>query len=862
MRKKSKKIKENLVDQEDTFFETEEDIWQEQPMNSEQDEPSFKESANNYHSKPSSKEKQSDEYNEAQDDVKYDQNNMDTSNDNDFFSYEYHKDQQKYHKADKKTDKRKSRLSIIGGPGSGKTTYIYALGKQARSTEKIKGWKIGYLTEVFNEFFSDAHVNTKNDWQRTKSGSLKILDMFPMIKGFTKIMVSTFDAAGEDYLKALMESKNVISQKNNNLSELQKEIIHSDGYIFLIDSDLLEYQYKRESIYKDDIPPHDILHNLKQLIINNSSRSTSMIWKRKKIKKPIAFVLTKADLIVDQLEHFRKAKSDGEKVDIQILQEEAETFIKKKFSLLYKFTRDFKNKSFYAISALGEEPDYYRIPDPKQPEKIEVVDRNAALQKENTDIKVKIKVDVPPVCIEEPLIDVLDQIDKTKKKNRIFKFSRILAVLLSILIFYFSIADGLIWLGSKNESPGISKICYQLTDQMSKIYPQWLYERIQNKMKHIWYDLGRKYYKQGDYVNAYSCLKRYFNPNDNSSIHRLDIFNLFINISAGLMEGSQIDLAIECLQEASRINIDNKKSQLKKNRLFVKKFNKNSRKWELTQKIHLINTCSDVVDTFPKIKQRIVNDAFDKTRDFLKSRDHDKCLDFMAKHQWMKKGSLKQYRKYKRFAENAKGMVFIPESYMNNTPAFYIDPYEVTNKQYAKLMKKHKELKPKYWNTKGYKRKSPTPECPVIYISQKQASRYAMLIGKRLPSDIEFESAWGRYEFPWGNYFKKNSHDCANTRDSKKLKAIEVSSPLNKMDKSAYNVFGLCGNVSEFINNPEANVRKGLIKLIKGGNFYFNKCQPQHESRRRNVKYLNRKATRTASMPEVGFRCAMSFLPK
>ena len=843
--KSKKTIKTPDIQPEDTFFGIEDDILGAQSTNMAEEEPA---------SKPTSEKKKADE---KKKDVNEDHNNTnDTYDENEFFSYESSKEQHKHSGPKTKDDKRKSRLSIIGGPGSGKTTYIYALGKQVRSTEKIKGWKTGYLTEEYNEFFSKAHIGTKNDWQRTKSGSMKILDMFPMKKGFTKIMVSTFDAAGEDYVKALMESKSGIAHQSSNLRALQKEIINSKGYIFLIDLDLFTFQYKRENIYKSDIPPHDILHNLKQLIINNSSHSNSIIWKRKKIKKPIAFVLTKADLIVDQLEHFGKVKRDGEKVDNQKLQDEAERFIKKNFSVLYQFAKDFKNKSFYAVSALGEEPNYYIIPDPNQPDKIEIVDRETALKMK--EVKVEIK-DVPPVCIEEPLIDILNQIRKTKNNKRNFKLSLFLSGVLLLMIAYFLLADGFIWIGSKTY-PAISKLCYQASNQLISTYPSFLKKRIQKKLNHQLYYLAQQYYQQGHYNKAYSCLKSYVDQNDkNTQIHPLKIFKLFINISIGFMDEFQHNYAIKCLQKAYRLNIDNKRAQLNANKQLEQKFYKLTHNLKFEDKIQFIKTGYEIVDTFPRIKKSIVVESFGKIKASLKNGQPEACLNFLNENQWMHKES--QYNTYLSHAKKANDMVFFPLTLGGE--AFYLDPYEVTNKQYKKMMITHKELKPKYWGTNKYKRYSPTSDCPVIYVSQEKALRYAGLIGKRLPSTREFQRAWGKMLYPWGNTYKDEVNKYSNTRESGNMKAISVFSDLNQRDRvSDKNVYGLCGNVSEFTNDTVINDKNVLMVLIKGGCFNYNNCRPTYIESGREVKTLVRKAiTTTTKMNNVGFRCAMNPLP-
>ncbi len=190
--------------------------------------------------------------------------------------------------------------------------------------------------------------------------------------------------------------------------------------------------------------------------------------------------------------------------------------------------------------------------------------------------------------------------------------------------------------------------------------------------------------------------------------------------------------------------------------------------------------------------------------------------------------------------------------------SFYIDIFEVTNKDYKEYMKEKAISKaPRFFNNEDFNQ----PLQPVVGITWNEAQKYCDWKGKRLPTEAEWEKASrGKrsVKFPWGN----------QTPDKTKLnfnnlvgKTTNVGS--YEKGKSDYGVHDLSGNVSEWVKDwhdpeyylfsPKENPQgpeKGKYKIIRGGNW-------------RNGPEDVRLTYRNATVPKVrnktvGFRCAVN----
>ncbi|MBH0208944.1 MAG: hypothetical protein A4C66_08995 [Nitrospira sp. HN-bin3] len=200
--------------------------------------------------------------------------------------------------------------------------------------------------------------------------------------------------------------------------------------------------------------------------------------------------------------------------------------------------------------------------------------------------------------------------------------------------------------------------------------------------------------------------------------------------------------------------------------------------------------------------------------------------------------------------------------------AFYIDKFEVTNARFAKYVEAIQSEPP--W---GFSDKD-TPvvhaDRPVRWVSWMDAMGYCLWVGKRLPTEAEWEkAARGTDErvYPWGNDPPTPVHAVYGLKEGGAETVSVIGS--HHMGQSPYGVQDLAGNLyewvmdwyaedfySSFINGPAVNPRgpgEGTAKVQRGGSYI-------------NTPYRLRSSFRTKGDPteqdpNVGFRCAQG-VPK
>lgn len=178
---------------------------------------------------------------------------------------------------------------------------------------------------------------------------------------------------------------------------------------------------------------------------------------------------------------------------------------------------------------------------------------------------------------------------------------------------------------------------------------------------------------------------------------------------------------------------------------------------------------------------------------------------------------------------------------LKEIPSFYIDKYEVTNSEYDTFLKQTNTKPPAHWIQGKYPLGE--DEHPVNYLTYREVEQYANWVGKRIPTEFEWEKAAKgpgvieyqnrdetlRYQviatkYPFGDDFDPV---LCNARESKVGKTLPVTE-LSTEGASPYGAIGMCGNVSEWTSSnyqvyPGHHLKSfsfgNMFKVIRGGSF-------------------------------------------
>ncbi|MEJ5251875.1 MAG: SUMF1/EgtB/PvdO family nonheme iron enzyme [Chthonomonadetes bacterium] len=178
-------------------------------------------------------------------------------------------------------------------------------------------------------------------------------------------------------------------------------------------------------------------------------------------------------------------------------------------------------------------------------------------------------------------------------------------------------------------------------------------------------------------------------------------------------------------------------------------------------------------------------------------------------------------------------------------PAFAIQKYPVTNREYAEFCKSTGHTPPLHW--RGNAPPADLLDHPVTFVSQEDAEAYARWLGARLPTEAEWEKAArgtdGRL-YPWGNRF--DSDACCWNRQPRD--GMSNTAPVGSFPRgiSPYGVMDMVGNVAEWC----ADRLSPAVGVLKGG------CWLTKSPLNLRVASRTMSSWRTNRSDMYGFRCA------
>ena len=149
-----------------------------------------------------------------------------------------------------------------------------------------------------------------------------------------------------------------------------------------------------------------------------------------------------------------------------------------------------------------------------------------------------------------------------------------------------------------------------------------------------------------------------------------------------------------------------------------------------------------------------------------------------------------------------------------NIPAFYIDRFPVTNRQYEAFCRATGYRFPKYWNDKRFN----NPDAPVVGVSFADAQKFARWVGKLLPTEEQWEKAGrgvdGR-RLPWSENGEASVTDAVACHGRDPAEGTTDPVQAHPTGKSPYGVEDMLGNVWEW---TATNYTDGeTVHIIKGG---------------------------------------------
>ncbi|MDP6599640.1 MAG: SUMF1/EgtB/PvdO family nonheme iron enzyme, partial [Candidatus Poribacteria bacterium] len=207
--------------------------------------------------------------------------------------------------------------------------------------------------------------------------------------------------------------------------------------------------------------------------------------------------------------------------------------------------------------------------------------------------------------------------------------------------------------------------------------------------------------------------------------------------------------------------------------------------------------------------------------------------------------------------------------------AFYMDKCEVTNTQYREFMEATGHRQPAYWNDPLINQ----PNQPVVGVGWVDAAAYANWVGKRLPTEAEWEYAarggLAGKRYVWGdgnidgkqcNFADKNAPNDFTWADRTVDDGYQYTALVGSYSANGYGLHDMAGNVWEWCadwydenyygNSPAKNPMgpdTGFNRVLRGGSWIHNIVPLR-------VAIRDHDAPNNASA-YIGFRCVITGLP-
>ena len=189
--------------------------------------------------------------------------------------------------------------------------------------------------------------------------------------------------------------------------------------------------------------------------------------------------------------------------------------------------------------------------------------------------------------------------------------------------------------------------------------------------------------------------------------------------------------------------------------------------------------------------------------------------------------------------------------------AFYLDQYEVTNRQYNEFCVATNHALPMFWGMKVFHSGTDFPDYPVVWVSFFDAEKYAKWAKKRLPTEAEWEYA-SRGGLADKNFPNGDMIDSTLANFGKKYAG---SLKNGSFQPNGFGLYDMAGNVWEWTSDnyqgdyykisPELNPKgpeNSRFKVIRGGSWHSGSMCIQN--------YFRNGLSPSWVDFAVGFRCA------